>query len=157
MKRHRNNEIGLYEYLEKEGVLQNANHSAILSIKKKYWSQYRREWNKLNRKSNKSFSLYFNSKQLNAIEEAAEKNNLKPTTFIKRSAIACSTNQNFINPVILGELRELLAKQINLLQRVNEERKVTLQFGNELLERMIRLEELANNYFIYRKSVKHIL
>ncbi|MDB5198043.1 MAG: hypothetical protein JWO92_6 [Chitinophagaceae bacterium] len=139
MSRKISKQNGLYTFLHKQGVLESGDEDLIQMTKRRYWLEYKKNWNKEKLKEYKAYTIHYNQKQLDVITKAADKSNIKITNFIKQSSLA--NRQNFVDPVAVGEIRELLALHFFFLQSLAEEDKLSCEQADQLLSKITNLEK----------------
>lgn len=128
----------LYAFLEHSGALETGNELIIREAKRQYWLEYKKNWNKKNLKDLKAYTIHFNQKELEVIKKAASKCNIMPTNFIKQCSL--KKNQNILDPVAVGEIRELLALHFSIFQSLAEQERLPYDFANQILTRIANLE-----------------
>lgn len=139
MSRKINKNNGLYAFLDKQGVLESGNENLILVAKRKYWLEYKKNWNRIKLQEYKGFTIHYNQKELKVIKEAAEKYNTSITNFIKQSSLA--NKPNLVDPIAVGEIRELLALHFFFLQTLVEEDRLTSEQADQMLNKITNLEK----------------
>lgn len=133
------NENGLYAFLDRQGVLESGNEDLIQATKRKYWLEYKKNWNKEKLKEYKAYTIHYNQKELRFIKNAAEEYNISITNFIKQSSL--TNKQNVIDPAAVGQIRELLALHFFFLQSLSEEDKLSTKQAEQMLNKIINLEK----------------
>lgn len=139
MSRKINKSNGLYAFLDKQGVLDSGNENLIQATKRKYWLEYKKNWNRIKLQEYKRLTIHYNQKELKVIKKAAEKYNTSITNFIKQSSLA--NKPNLVDPVAVGEIRELLALHFFFLQSFVEEDRLTSEQADQMLNKITNLEK----------------
>lgn len=144
MKHNKKENNGIYSFLDATGILEQGTDEAIKEAKKKYWSEYKKEWNKAKRQECKSFEILLNQNELKTIITKAERHHTSPTNYIKTSAL---TNKQVIDLITIGEIRELLIMYNNTLQSLTEEKILPTHLGNQLIEQITQIEKRVLDFF----------
>ena len=139
MKRKIKNSTGLYSFLDAFGILEHGTGKEIEQAKQQYWKDYRRKYNKIKRRENKSFQILFNFNEAKIIAREAEKHHCSPPNYIKQSAL--SNKQNIIDKVAIAEIRELVIVHHTTLINLTEENKLSHPINNRLLNQASQIEE----------------
>ena len=145
MKKRIKKNAGVYAHLETTGLLENGTGKAIEDAKKKYWKEYRKIYNKIKRQENASFQILFSLKEVKIIQQKAEKYHTSPTNYIKQSALA--NNKNIFDPVVVGEIRELMILHHNALRTLAGENKLSQPISDRLLNQAAELEKRVLDFF----------
>jgi len=139
MSRKTNN--GLWEYLERTGILENGTDEEIKAAKKAYRKEYLLKYKQKQRTHKPEFNVNFSNEkgEYHKIKEAAKNHKLTITSFIRRATIAY-INQKFIVPNIdqVAKLEQILSQCLNEIQSLV---KVRDRF---FWERDKRLEKIEN-------------
>jgi hypothetical protein len=141
MKRKVKSKSNIYAYLQSKGVLENGSHEEIQNARKKYWSEYKRNWRNEKRKKEKEFTISLNSDELKIFTKAAKGHEVSRTAFIKQAAFAY-INTSFIIPdnIEIRKITQLLAMNYNSIQELIDEEKINTLAGKIVLEKMHELE-----------------
>lgn len=107
---------GLYEYLEKAGVLANGSKEAIEQAKKKYWSLVRKEWQKAKRKESKGYTIFLSPAEHTEVLRAMKHGTASVTSFIKQSALHAARNSHSVDRVMVGKIREAFFEAYNAIE-----------------------------------------
>lgn len=150
MKRSIKKNAGVYAFLDRSGLLENGTGKAIEQAKKQYWKDYRKKYNKIKRQENTSFQIFFNFKKVKRITQEAKKYHTSPTNYIKQSALA--NNKNIFDPVVVGEIRELVILHHNALRTLTEENKLSQPISDKLLNQASELEKKCLTFFHHLNS-----
>lgn len=134
---------GIYSYLNELGLLERGTDEELKNAKKVYWNNYKKQNKKENRKEDKSLKIFFNKKEYKIISIGAAKQRTSKTNFIKQSAITCQ----IISSVIVGEIRESLVLHHNTLLLLIEEKIISEEHGNQLVNQISEIEKRVLNYF----------
>jgi len=131
----------VYQFLEESGVLEKGTVQEITQARRRYWSQYKREWRRQKRRNEKELTPSFTKDELKMVGEAASKHHTSRTRFIKQATLAY-ISKAFIIPdgSEVRHIRQLLAMNYNLLKELLEENKVPLDTGKLLLQKILDLE-----------------
>lgn len=147
MKRAIKKKSSLYAYLDTCGVLENGKEEDIRSAKRQYYKEYKRLWRKEKRRKEQEFTMSFSKEELEQITEAARKNKMSRTKYIKRTTL-WHMSQVYIVPDIV-EVRRIsqwLAMHYNLLEQMIEDEKISSQLGNSLKR---KIEEIEHQVLIH--------
>jgi hypothetical protein len=127
---------GLYDYLEKIGVLQNGTTNDIIIAKKTYWKAIRKEWRKKQRLECKSYTIFFNLKEQKAMAKIAKLKSTSITNFIKQSALDKANSGVGVDMITIGKVREVFFATYNSVEgnKSNDNEKLQLKILNHLLE-----------------------
>lgn len=106
----------LYAYLETAGVLQNGTKEDILQAKKEYWAIVRKEWQQQKRKASKSYTVLFTQAEYKEIATIAKGKNNSITGFIKQSALQNTRNNQEIDAITIGKVREAFFEAYNAIE-----------------------------------------
>jgi hypothetical protein len=128
----RNKEPKLYAYLNELGLLKSTDKALIDAAKRQYWNIYKRNWQQQKRAEQKSFTVFFNSKEFGVITEGAKRHSLTEIAMVKNAALAY-LKQTFLtlDTVSTVEIKQTLAF---------DEEKVSVELGNKLLEKVEGME-----------------
>ncbi len=141
MKRKPNTKASVFAFLKSSGVLENGTHEEIQRKREEYWNEYKRKWRKMKRKSEKEFTLSFSAEDLKEISTEAKRHKLSRTKFIKQACMAYM-NKRYIVPdaMEVKKISQLLSMTYNSIQEMFEENKVDKSTGQEILNRIFKLE-----------------
>ena len=141
MKRKPNTKASVFAFLKSSGVLENGTHEEIQRKREEYWNEYKRRWRKMKRKSEKEFTLSFSAEDLKEISTEAKRHKLSRTKFIKQACMAYM-NKRYIVPdaMEVKKISQLLSMTYNSIQEMFEENKVDKSTGQEILNRIFKLE-----------------
>jgi len=132
---------GLYEHLQKAGVLEGGSNDAIQQAKNDYWKSYKINWMKEKRKEAKAFTILYSKQEQATIEKFAKQYGMSPTKMIKQASLAYLKQEYVIpNKDTVGKIRELLVLNYNSLQELQDEDKISHVRAVGLLEQMASLE-----------------
>lgn len=119
MSRKTNN--GLWEYLERIGILENGTDEEIKAAKKTYRKEYLLKYKQKQRKHKPEFTVNFSNEkgEFYKVKEAAKNHKMTITAFIKKTVIAY-INQKFIVPNIdqIARLEQILSQCLNEIQSI---------------------------------------
>jgi hypothetical protein len=151
MSRKTNN--GLWEYLEKLGILENGTDEEIKAAKKTYRKEYLLKFKQNQRKHKPEFTVNFSNEkgEYNKVESAAKNHKMTITAFIKKATIAY-LNQKFIVPNLdqIAKLEQILSQCLNEIQSIV---KIKDRF---FWERDKRLEKIENRIAKLEKEINHV-
>jgi hypothetical protein len=150
MKRRNKKKCGVYAYLDASGVLENGTGQEIEKAKDQYWKQYRKQWKREKTLERKAIKVVFNFREYRIIKREAERHQTNPTCYIKQKALG--NNREFINPVFIGELRELIVLHHNSLQDISEKSIIPASLNDLLLKQIAGIEEKALKLFSLLKQ-----
>jgi hypothetical protein len=158
MSRKKPHTTSLYEYLESSGVLDTGSDEAIADARKHYWKEYKARWRKQKRKEEKELTTSWTPNELKDLTNAARHHAMSRVAFIKSATIAYM-QKSFIVPDKVGvrKIAQLLAMNYNLIQEMIEEKTISLQAGNPLLDRITELEKSVRSILETPKSLEHLL
>jgi hypothetical protein len=142
----------LYAYLDKQGVLVSGDEHLIQAAKQKYWAQYKKEWRKQQRKENKAYTIYFNPKEHTCIRKAAVAQSISPTRFIKQASLSMVGKDSFVDPALLGKIREVLARCITDVEELLVISGISMDREDTILKRMEQLEDQVLNLIAHPQS-----
>jgi hypothetical protein len=127
---------GLYDYLDKIGVLQNGTTEDIINAKKAYWKAIRKAWRKKQRLECKSYTVFFNLKEQKVIANVAKLKGVSITKFIKHSALQKVSDGCGADMITIGKVREVFFATYNSVEenKSNGNEKLQLKILNHLLE-----------------------
>jgi hypothetical protein len=125
---------GLYDYLEKIGVLQNGSIDDIINAKKSYWRAIRKAWRKKQRLECKSYTIFFNLKEQKAIAKVAKLKGTSITNFVKHSALHRVGNGGGVDMITIGKVREAFFATYNSMEGNKSNDKPQVEILNHLLE-----------------------
>jgi hypothetical protein len=145
MKRSIKRNSGIYSFLDNSSLLENGSSEAIEQAKRKYWRDFRREYKKARRHEYKSFEIPFTPKELNIIIKEAERNHTSPTNYIKQSALG--NKKKIVDPVTIGEIRELLILHHNSLKTLTEENQLHELTADQVLNQVTLIETRVFDFF----------
>ena len=145
MKRKIKKGSTIYSFLDKQGVLENGNDELIEIAKKRYWSDFRKEYKKIKRKESKSFEIFFNFKEAKIINSEASKYHTTPPNYIKQSALL--NKKSIVDHVAIGEIRELVIMHHNTLLAISEENGLAEPIGGQLLNQASLIEKRVLEFF----------
>lgn len=145
MKRRSKKNAGVYTFLDNSGLLENGTGKAIEQAKKQYWKEYRKNYNRIKRQENTSFQILFNFTEEKIIKQKAEKFHTSPTNYIRQSALV--NNKNIFDPVVVGEIRELVILHHNALRTLAGENKLSQPISDRLLNQASFLEKRVLDFF----------
>ena len=145
MKRSIKKNAGVYAFLEASGLLENGTSEAIEQAKKQYWKDYKKKWKKEKQKECKTFEVVFSLQELKIIISGAKKYHTNPTNYIKQTAL--TNKQSIIDPVAIGEIRELVVSHHNTLLVLTEENELPEQIADQLLNQASELEKRVLDFF----------
>lgn len=132
---------GLWEYLERIGILENGTDDEIKAAKKAYRKEYLLKYKQKQRTHKPEFTVNFSNKkgEFYKVKEAAKKHNVTITSFIRKATVAY-INQKFIVPNIsqIAKLEQLLSQCLNEIQSIVKVR------DRYFWERDKRLEKIEN-------------
>lgn len=131
-------EKGLYEYLDKSGVLENGSRQAIDKVKSEYWRQYRKEWRKRQRQVCKSYTVFLTKAELKEISAVAANRKMNITQFIKTSTIESARNVVYIDKRVVGQIREFFFETYSRIESMNPPKQVLERF-TELERKLLTL------------------
>lgn len=151
MKRHNVNG-SIYKYLDAIGVLETGTEEDIEVARKKYWTEYKRQWKKEMKKSRKSFEIFLTLKEANIITQEAKKNHTSTTNYIKQSAL---TNRGgIVDHVVIGEFRELLFLHHSALETLIENNMNAPEIDFTTFEEILNMEEQILEFLVSLKRQK---
>lgn len=122
---------GVYAFLETTGVLERGTDEEIKRMKARYWAQYRKQWKKNKRCLSKTVEIQLTFKEQKVIAKLAEQQCQSVARFIKNAAL--SSNQRYISPEIVGEIRASLIGHYNSIQTLTEDNVVSSEIGQKLM------------------------
>jgi len=136
--REKNKHNKLIKYLSDTGILETGTKDEINQAKKVYWSKYKKDWNKRKRGECKSFEILLNPAESNRIKKKAKEHHTSPTNYIKICALA---KEHVVDPVTMGEIRELLVLYGSKLEDLVNEQLLPAQVGDELGTEFLLIEK----------------
>ncbi len=142
MKRRRlNTKSNLCSYLRSSGVLENGTSEDIQKVKNDYWKEYKRIWKKNKRKSEKEITISFTQDEFKEISIESERHKLSRTKFIKQSCLAY-INKRYLVPdeIDVKRISQLLSMTYNSIQEKFEEKLIDKSAGQEILNRIFKIE-----------------
>lgn len=150
MKRKVKHGSGLYQYLERVGVLEHGTDAEIKAAKRQYWNSRKAEAKRLKRKEQKSFTVFFTKAEMPIIIAAARSHKRSCTAFLKLAALAY-LQRRYLAPdiLLLGDIRQKLAMNYNQLKALIDQQRISgraieaAMQDLEMLERSI-LHQLEN-------------
>lgn len=145
MKTSNKKNVGVYAFLDTSGLLEKGTGKDIEHAKKQYWKDYRMKYNKIKRQENTSFQILCNVKEVKIIKLNAEKFHTSPTNYIKQSALA--NNKSIFDPVVVGEIRELMILHHNSLRTLADGNKISQPISDRLLNQVAELEKRVLDFF----------
>ena len=131
----------IYSYLRECGVLENGTHEEIQEARKKFWREYKRDWRKEKRKSEKEFTISLSQEEQKQLSKEARRHNVSRTKFIKQACFAYM-NKCYIVPeaVEVRRIAQVLAMTYNLIQKQVFEGRIDTLNGQEVLAKILQLE-----------------
>ena len=125
-------------FLEAKGILQSGDTASIQEAKKEYWKEYKRQWKKAKRHCSKSYTILLSDKEANQVVKQSKRYHASPTSYIKAAALGSS---HIIDPVAIGELRELMYLHYETLETMAEESTLPEQILNQALKEITEIEK----------------
>jgi hypothetical protein len=125
---------GLYAFLEANGA-ETATAEQLTMLRKQYWRDCRRKWKAEKRKENYTVTLYFNVRELTALDRNVTKLRTSRPKYIKKLAL------KDISVPDTGQLRSLLYGNYEALLALCRKESVPPDIGAQLLCRMEALEQ----------------
>jgi hypothetical protein len=145
MKKGSKKNTGVYAFLDTSRLLENGTGEEIEKTKKEYWKEYRREYNKIKRKENKSFQILFNFKEAKIIARQAGRYQKSEPNYIKQAALA--DKQNIVDWVAAGEIRELVILHHTTLLNLTDQNELSGAVGNRLIDQASQIEKRILDLF----------
>lgn len=145
---------GLWEYLERIGILENGTDDEIKAAKKTYRKEYLLKFKQKQRKHKPEFTVNFSNEkgEFYTVKNAAIKHKLTITAFVKRATLAY-INQKFIVPNIdqIARLEQILSQCLNEIQSIVKVKDRFFWESDKRLEkienRIAKLETEINDVF----------
>lgn len=138
---------GIFEFLERTGLLENGSTKDIEQVKKQYWATVRKEWKQNKRKENKSYTIFLNPSELKIVAHSAKHYHNSVTNYIKQASLRYGTNQIIIDRKIIGEIREAIILHYNTVQTLGEEHLLTERVATTLLREVEIIETKVLPFF----------
>jgi hypothetical protein len=120
---------------------QGATEQELRSARKVYWAEYRKQWRRNARKSNKEVVITFDKDEYKQITDGAIKHKKNKTKFLKQCVFAY-LNQRFIFPdeKEMKRLSQNMAMYYLLLKDLMELRNVNFDFKSHILKQVEEIE-----------------
>jgi len=145
MKRAIKKQSSLYAFLEPS--LASGDEQAIFQARKEYWKQYKANWKKQKRATQKTVEISFTQSEWKVIKEAAEKHNRSNAAFIKKAAQAyCSKEYLVPNQLEYNKVYEALCMLYAKLKNIESSTTVSSYVMNELLHSFITIEKTITQH-----------
>jgi len=126
MREQKNSKGGLWSYLEALGILENGSDEEIKRAKKAYRKIYFTKHKRIQRASQKEFTLRFSkeNEEFAKLDFLAKQHKMKTIKFIK-SAVMAYINQTYIVPdrLQIATLEQLLSQCLNEIQRIVKQKE----------------------------------
>ncbi len=148
----------MYAYLLSTKVLENGTEQDIAKAREQYWREYKANWRRNKRKTEKSFTISFTGNELSVLSTTAKKHKKSVSAFIKASCLAYIQKQYVVpDAYVVNSVRELLAMNYMSLKSAFDNLNVPYQAGIELLHRMSELEANVTTQLHNPKSLDDIV
>ncbi len=149
---------GLYAYLLSTKVLENGTEQDIAKAREQYWRDYKANWRRNKRKTEKSFTISFTGNELSVLSTTAKKHKKSVSALIKASCLAYIQKQYVVPDVYaVNSVRELLTMNYMSLKSAFDNLNVPYQVGIELLNRMSELEANVTTQLYNPKSLDDLV
>jgi hypothetical protein len=114
-------DTGLWNYLNKLGVLATGDDAAIVEARKTYWRNYRSEHKRKKRKQKLSFTLTFTPKETQEMSVKAYAYGYRITKYIK-ACVRADIERSIVvpYPLVLREIEQLLLTYLNTVKEISE-------------------------------------
>jgi len=155
MKKGTKNKSSIYAYLDSMKVLETGSEQDIVEARKAYWRIYKAEWRKDQRKSKKLIVLVLLPDEAKQLREGAKKHRRSLPRFIKESCFAYLNKQYLApDPIALSTIRQLLAMNHNVMQKLFNENTIPFDAGRMVLAQMAELEQRVTNELYNPKELR---
>lgn len=141
MRRKLNSKSSIYSFLKSSGVLESGTPDEIQIVRKEYWREYKRNWRKQKRKTEKEFAILFKADELLDLNKEAKRHNLSRTKFIKQACLAYM-EKSFIVPdnSTVRKISQLLSMTYISIQELLVSNLIEIKNGKVILEKIYSLE-----------------
>lgn len=136
----RRNKCGVYQYLDRLGLLEKGSEDAIAAAKKEYWKQYKYAWLK-NKRMNKALTIYLNDAEFALTNKYAHMHKRSNTRYVKDSAMAYM-RQTFLvpDPIAVNVIKGLLTQILSQLKIVATDKRLSYREVEDQLKHILALE-----------------
>ena len=139
MKARNRKQSSIYQFLEP--VLQTGGAKEIALARTQYWREYKANWRRQKRRSEKELTTSWTKDELKILTEAAKKHKVSITRFIKTSSLAYIDKRYIIpDQLEVRRIAQHLAMTYNSIQEMVNENELNLQTGKIILEKIFELE-----------------
>ncbi len=148
----------MYAYLLSTKVLENGTEQDVAKAREQYWREYKANWRRNKRKTEKSFTISFTGNELSVLSVTAKKHKKSVSAFIKASCLAYIQKQYVVPDVYaVNSVIELLTMNYMSLKSAFDNFNVPHQTGIELLNRMSELETNVTTQLQNPKSLDDLV
>ncbi|MFH2141273.1 MAG: hypothetical protein ABIJ97_02535 [Bacteroidota bacterium] len=145
---------GLWEYLERTGILENGTDDEIKAARKTYRKEYLLKYKQKQRKHKPEFTVNFSNEkgEFYKVKNAAKNHKMTITSFIRKATIAY-LNQKYIVPNLdqIVRLEQILSQCLNEIQSIVKVKDRFFWESDKRLEiienRIAKLETEINDVF----------
>jgi hypothetical protein len=139
MKRATKKNSQVYQQLQL--ILTTGSPEEIARLKAEYWKQHRREWKQAKYKDYKCFKILLDPADVRKVTQAAKEHHLKPTSFIKQSALTNATESPRMTKAMVAKVREQFVLNYSAIEELFEEDTAEMNYNEIILKHLIQLEQ----------------
>lgn len=132
---------GIYEFLEKTGVLTNGSKEDIIHAKKQYWALQRKEWKRRRRTEQKSYTVFLKPHELKQITPHIKEGSDGMTGYIKHAVLSYENTEATVHAKTMGAVRALFFEYYNQLESLLQTHTADAHLTQQLLTLIEQLQE----------------
>lgn len=152
----------LWEFLEKEGVLDKADPKALEAAKRKYKTHYQREYRRKRRKQRPEFNVSFSADDIVLITREAVRHSLSVTAYIQKATVAYLQKEYLVpNHKEVAQLEQHLSRIHSDIQLIANSHSTNLLSQTldyrKLLQRVAQAEQYVTDTLRHPKVIEEIV